>query len=214
MGAKSLLGGLWGGIKNIAPHIKDIAGTVSGAAQGAREGRQQDTTNQLLLQQLAQQNANAANQNAVARATFGAGERDASNRRALMVGLLGGVQDVNIGRPEGSTIPTFNVAGGLRPSALSPEVRAAIMQQLSQGPMEAPPFRETPNMTLPQQGTGEKLLGGVGLVGGLLGGLGGLLGNRQQPASPPTPVDLSQTNPLVFSKKPYQGLFAPAGGLA
>lgn len=152
--------------------LQGIGGVAGGAAKGAQQGRQQDTQTALLQQQLRQQNANSANQNAMSRANFAVGERDAATKRSVMSGLLGGVQDVNIGRPEGSTIPTFNISGGMRPSALSPEARAAIMQQLSAGPMAAPEFRDVPDMELPEAGMGEKLLGGVGLAGGLLGAIG------------------------------------------
>lgn len=215
---KGLIGlGGGGNAGEIASKVAGILGNVgpvaSGAAKGAQDTRQQDTTNQLLLQQLLQQNANNANTGQMDRAKFAAGERDAATKRSITGGLLGGLQDVNIDRPAGSTIPNFNVTGGMRPSALGPEARAAIMQQLSAGPMEAPAYKGVDDLTLPQAGTGEKLLGGVGLAGSLLGGIGQFLG-KQAPQESKAPVDLSQPNPLIFSKKPYQGLFAPTGGMA
>lgn len=122
--------------------IGDVLG--QGAA-GAAEGRRADA--------LAQATAGRVNLDALA----------LDQRRAFLRSLLGGVQDASIGRPEGSTIPTFNVSGGLRPSALTN--RDALMTELS---------RPAPTVEMPKPGLGEKLMGGAGLAGSILGTLGSL----------------------------------------
>lgn len=229
--------------------LSGIGSVAGGAAKGAQDGRQQDAQNQLLLQQIRQQNAQAQATDARERGTYqgndtfrrGTFAQEQQNdmlqrpslfgKQALMGGLMANLQDVNISRPAGSTIPTFNVTGGLRPSAMGQDARdagaamskQALMHMLSGGPAPiemgpqadlGPGYQAPPDLNLPQAGTGEKLLGGLGLVGGLLGGIGQGIGPRGQPQDAKAPVDLSQPNPLVFSKRPYQNLFAPSGGLA
>jgi hypothetical protein len=85
------------------------------------------------------------------------------DRRAALASLLGGgLQDVSISRPEGSTIPTFGVSGGLRPSAMNQQ---ALLAQLS---------KQIAPLELPKAGLGEKIMGGAGMVGNILGALGGI----------------------------------------
>ncbi len=136
--------------------LSRIGGVLGGAGQGAAEGRRSDADTFARTQQV---NLNTTKLN---------------DQRAMLASLLGGVQDAHIGRPEGSTIPTFDVQGGLRPSALT-DKEALIKQLTSQvAPLE-----------MPKQGLGEKVLGAGGLAGGILGALGNIA--RPSAASYRTP---------------------------
>jgi hypothetical protein len=118
---------------------------MSGAAQGAAEGRRADA--------LAQAAAGRVNQDAMAM----------DQKRAVLRSLLGGLQDASISRPQGSTIPTFGVSGGLRPSALGN--RDALMGELS---------RKAPTIDPAVAGKGENIMGGIGTGLNILGSLGRL----------------------------------------
>lgn len=228
--------------------LSSVGAVAGGAAQGAQQGRQFDTSAALELQRIRQQQAEAAAADAFRRgayqgddtfrrAQFGHAQQEDVLKRpglfgkqALAGGLMQGLQDVNISRPQGSTIPTFNVSGGLRPSAMGPEAREAggamarhaLMQMLSGGPAPiqlgpqadlGPGYQAPAEPVLPKAGLGEKLLGGLGLGGSLLGAIGAGL-TRQDPSAARTPpIVPDQPNPLIFSKRPYRGLFAPLGRL-
>ena len=112
-------------------------------------------------------------------------------RNALVAQLLGNAQDVTLGGGSGR-IPKMTVSGGLRPSMLdgmpgagggSP--RAALVSQLSAPTMQAPTYtpgaamQTTPMPQAPTAGFGEKLLGGIGLGGSILGILGQLANKKQ-----------------------------------
>ena len=221
----------------LAPALAGVAGNAlsgvgqvaGGAAQGAQQGRQFDTQSALTQQQLANQAAQDReralmdrDRAGMDRAKFGVDAAGARGRQALAGSLMQGLQDVNIGRPAGSTIPTFNVQGGLRPSAMGDGGREAggnLLRQALMAQMNGEALPEAPGayegaaqIPMPQAGMGEKLLGGLGLGGSLLGALGGAFNRPQAPRTPP--IMSEQPNPLIFSKQPYKGLFAPQGGLA
>lgn len=122
-------------------------------AQGAAEGRRSDA--------YAQAAAGRVNLDAMA----------LDQRRAVLRSLLGGVQDASISRPEGSTIPTFNVTGGLRPSALSD--KPSLLAELG---------RPAPTVDPPVAGAGERAMG---IGGGILGMLGSLGRNPYRYRTPP-----------------------------
>lgn len=244
-----LLGGLGKGLgwlNRAAPLLGSLSGIAGNAATGAAAGRATEAELLLRQQQLQQQTARDAAADAFNRGayqgddTFRRGQfaQQQQNdqlqrpslfgRQALAGGLMQGLQDVNIGRPAGSTIPTFNVSGGLRPSAMGQQARdaggemsrVALMNMLSGGPAPiamgpqadlGPGYQTPAEVPLPQAGPGGTLLGGLGLGGSLLGGLAEILKDRQAPTE--QDVVLDQPNPLIFSKRPYQGLFAPPGGL-
>ena len=211
-----------------------IGQVAGGASKGAQQGRQQDTQNLLLQQQLLQQQArdksgDAFNRGAYQgddtfrRAQFGQQQQNDMLQRpglfgkqALMGGLMANLQDVNIDRPNGSTVPTFNVSGGLRPSAMGQDARgagaemsrAALMNMLSGGPapIEMGPqadlgagYQAPPNLQLPQAGLGEKLLGGIGLGSSLLGGLGAFMGGQQEQAPISTTRDRQASVPSAWA---------------
>ncbi len=139
--------------------LSKLGGVAAGAAQGSASGRRADSEAMIGAQK-------ANNETQVL-----------NDRRTLLSGLLGGLQDASISRPEGSTIPTFGITGGLRPSAISN--KEALMQQLGQ---------QIKPLDMPTAGVGEKILGGVGLGGSLLGALGNIAkkpaASYQQPQAP------------------------------
>ncbi len=157
--------------------IGNVGGVAAGAAAGSAAGRRADSTAMVGAQ-------NANNQTQVL-----------NDKRATMASLLGGLQDASISRPEGSTIPTFGITGGLRPSALTN--KDALIQQLSQ---------QIKPLDLPTAGVGEKILGGVGLGGSLLGALGNIAkkpaASYQQPQAPAgvpsMPWTLPGTGPVMY----------------
>jgi hypothetical protein len=134
--------------------LGSIGDRLGAGASGAAQGRRDDS--------YAQANVGRVNLDALA----------LDQKRAVLRSLLGGLQDATVNRPAGSTIPNFSVSGGLRPSALSN--KDALMAELS---------RPSPTVEMPKPGTGEKLMGGVGSVLGVLGSLGKL--RRPSPATPP-----------------------------
>lgn len=142
---KAALGFVPGG--NIANGIIDGIGAVGGVAGAAAKG----SADQRIAETPGQVGAYRANLEGM----------QLQDKRAALASLLGGgLQDTQIQMPQGSTIPQFNITGGLRPSAMN---QSALLAQLGQkiDPLE-----------LPKAGLGEKILGGVGLGGSLLGALG------------------------------------------
>jgi hypothetical protein len=141
MGVGSFLGSLGkaavGLIPGVGPGLSaalsGIGGVAGGAAKGSADQRMREQP--LILD-----------------------TQKANDRRMMLSGLLGGLEDAHIGRPDGSTIPTFNMTGGLRPSAISN--KEALIKQLGT-PIESP-----------KAGTMEKIMGGVGLGASILGELG------------------------------------------
>lgn len=135
---------------------------------------------------------------------FGASEQQRGMRNALVAQLMGGMQDAKFTGGSGR-IPNVSVTGGLKPSTLDAGglggfgagatntgitggqigPRAALMSQLTQPTMQAPTYTPgaamptTPMPQAPTAGMGEKILGGVGLGGSLLGILGGLFNKKQ-----------------------------------
>lgn len=144
-----VLGGITKGIGAAAPLLGALGGVAGGAAQGSASQRIAETPGQI--------GAYRANLDATA----------LGDKRAALASLLGGgLQDVQISRPEGSTVPTFGISGGLRPSAMN---QSALLEQLS---------KKIDPLKMPEAGLGEKILGGIGLGGSILGALGQLGGQR------------------------------------
>jgi hypothetical protein len=184
MGFLSTLGKIGKGALGLVPGggavgtALDAIGAIGGVASGAAKGSADQRTNEAP----AQIGAYNANLNA----------QQLQDRRAAMASLLGGgLQDAQIGRPEGSTIPTFGITGGLRPSAMNQQ---ALLAQL--GKQVAP-------LEMPKAGLGEKILGGVGLGGSILGALGGIAKKKitpqpQAPASPAAQGTQFPLNPNIY----------------
>lgn len=227
-GGTSLLGTLGGlggtvanGINAAMPALGALGQVASGASQGMAQGRQAEANIALQQQQLRNQTASDAaadafrrsqlqNQDAHGRAGFGLAQQqfrtglpETYARQAMKGGLQANLQDVNIQKPAGSTIPSFNITGGLRPSAMGPEARAAgqemarkaLEMQLAGGPPElsipelsmGQGYQAPTEMAMPQSGWAEKLLGGVGIGGSVLGALGSI-GRQGDPADQITPT--------------------------
>jgi len=143
-GGGGFLSSLIGGFKeDPLGSIGRMGDMLGKGAAGAAQGRRDDS--------YAMANAGRVNLDALA----------LDPKRAALRSLLGGLQDATIGRPAGSTIPNFSVQGGLRPSALSN--KDALMAELG---------RPSPVVPMPTPGTGEKVMGGAGMIGGILGALG------------------------------------------
>jgi hypothetical protein len=177
MGLGSILGALGGGGKLGAAlgAVGNIAGSV---AKGRADGRAQEADYGLRRDQVAGQNA-AANVNA-----------DSTRlRQAMLLSLLGGVQDVNITPPAHIADRMASVTGGMRPSAIQGKqeivdtMRPRIMQALLSG-------QHMPGLTpTPQAGFLDKLLGGIGTAGAFAGALSMPgAGGMKAPTQPQAPV--------------------------
>lgn len=149
---------------------------LGGAAKGSADQRLAEQPGLIGTQNANLQGARDSFSAGMAGAQFGANERDAAMKRAMLASLLGGVQDASISRPEGSTIPTFGVSGGLRPSAMTN--KDALIAQLGSPAMSAPTYQGPSPLEMPKAGLGEKVMGGIGLGGSILGALGGLFGPK------------------------------------
>ena len=158
-----------GFIPGIGPTASKILSGVGSVASGAAAGSAQQRVNEA-PSQVAAYNANLN------------GTALGDKRTALASMLGGGLQDAHIGRPAGSTIPTFDVTGGLRPSAMNQKM---LLDRLSQ-PIDP--------LKLPQAGLGEKILGGVGLGANILGALGNI---AKKPAASFDQADASKGVPSM-----------------
>jgi hypothetical protein len=177
MGLGSILGAIGGGGKVGAAlgAIGNIAGSV---AKGRADGRAQEADYGLRRDQVAGQNA-AANVNA-----------DSTRlRQAMLLSLLGGVQDVNITPPAHIADRMASVTGGMRPSAIQGKqeivdtMRPRIMQALLSG-------QHMPGLTpTPQAGFFDKFLSGLGTAGAFAGALSlPGAGGMKAPTAPQAPV--------------------------
>lgn len=168
------------------------------------------------------------------RAQMGIDAPMARTKQAAYGDALKNVQDVNIDF-QGQTGPMskFNVTGGIRPSMFGQNARdaggelgrQALMALMSKSDVpamtdvpEPSPLVEMPELSQPQgSGVLEKVLGGVGLGGSILGGIGDALKKqppvmnsgmidpetwrKQQLAKKAAPVPtLGMTDPNVFKK--------------
>ena len=181
-------------LANIGTAAKAVAPTLSSAAAGSAKQRIEE----------APALAKAYEANLVG--------TKLGDQRAVLAQLLGsgGLHDVSIGRPAGSTIPTFSIAGGLRPSALGDT--SALAKRF--GTPIAP-------LQMPTAGTLEKVLGGVGLAGNILGALpkfggsspsasSGVFNPSQLPIGSTTPA--SRTNAGIFAPTNPVGASSTTGG--
>lgn len=122
-----------------------------------------------------------------------------NDRRAMLASLLGGTQDASIGRPEGSTIPTFALSGGMKPSNFTN--RDALMQQL--GTQIRP-------LEMPSAGGFEKVLGGIGLGSDIFGAIAKNLPRSQKALSgPATPGNAADPSGVFAGVKMGNGFVDP-----
>lgn len=190
MGLLSMLGKVGAGIAApftggaslaFLPAIDAIGGALSGAAKGSADQRIAEAPALIGAQNSNLAGARDAFSAGLSGQQFNASEQDRALRRQILASLLGGVGDVSISRPAGSTIPTFGISGGLRPSALGN--KEALMASMNQPTMTAPTYQGPKPLDLPQAGMLEKVLGGVGMGAGILGALG----RARKPTSYGTP---------------------------
>lgn len=195
-GGTSLLATLGSIASKAAPIAGAIGNVASGAAKGSADQRLMEGNQALNYAQLQQQGARDrfSSDLAGANAQYGAGMQgaqfaregqDRERKQQILSSLLGGMQDLKHtpGNPK-IAAAMGQSTGGARPSALTGN-NEALMALLGAPQIAAPEFQaptpyagpELPQM--PNAGAMEKILGGVGLGGSLLGALGAL--SKQQP---------------------------------
>lgn len=153
--------------------IAGLVGKLAGKLGGNRaEARAQEATLNQGQDAMNLQGAQVAQNNARQNLAADTGYRQTQQGNAVRAGLLAGAQDAKITRPAG--IPTVEVRGGLRPSAI--KNREAMGDQFQRDAMlrymqGAPGLvTETPSTTpAPQAGKFDKFLNIVGGIGGLAG---------------------------------------------
>lgn len=175
--------GFWGAL---IPAISGLAGLFSKGSKGSQDARlQQDAVNaNIYRDQVAGQLG--LGQLDLAQQQFGLqapGKRMADVARS---GLLQNVGDFSMGGPG-----SWKATGGLRPSVMQGDpatmeaarlLQAAQLKKLASGEQfKAIEFPEMPQQS--KAGWLEKIMGGIGLGGSILGGLGeaGVLGGRPSP---------------------------------
>lgn len=168
----------WGQVAGI---VGSLASNYAGARNAARQQQQVQATTQN-----SQEIAQRQNQNQLmlqmAQLEMLRKQMEESNRqnRAYQTGrgdLLANVQDVRIDTP--GHIPRVNISGGLRPSALGPNARAAgatLSNEALAALMEGDSFMPTPmqgmvdlDANMPREGWFDKLMGAVGAAGNVYG---------------------------------------------
>lgn len=163
----------------------DVAGTVGDTAAAIEKGRQSGADRALKNSQAAQ--------------TYGS----TAYKNALVSALAKNIQDYSVERPNG--VPTVHATGGLRPSAIGPEGRAAATEMNGQAMrqlMSAKPYNALPDDL---NGNGvDTVLGTFGTVGkaiqglstaGKQNGIADLIAEYLKKARPPTAAP--QTPPFV-----------------
>lgn len=158
--------------------LAKLGGVTSGAALGSANQRNSEADQLLRQQQLLQQQARDQFTAGLQGSQFNREGQDRERKQAILMQLLNNTQDLNItpGNPAiAGRMPT--VTGGARPSNLTTN-REALMALLQAPQIQAPQYQAPAPFQLPKQGTGEKVLGGIGLGTSILGALGGLFGSR------------------------------------
>jgi hypothetical protein len=176
-GTAGALGAGLGAAGSIAGSLGSVA---SGAAKGSADQRLRETDPLIRQQQLLQQGARDQFTAGLQGAQFQREGQDRERKQAVLATLLQGTQDQKItpGNPAiASRMPT--VTGGARPSNLTgnPEQLQALLALLGTPQIQSPQYQAPAPLQLPKAGTGEKVLGGVGLGSSILSALGPLLGS-------------------------------------
>jgi hypothetical protein len=163
----------------------DAAGRVGEVVTGAAAGEQYDRLNS---ERTAANLEATRNRGLLDRFEMSTELPSLRAAQAARGGLQANVQDLTIGRPAGSTIPRFEHAGGLRPSAIGPEgrqagaelQRQALLALMGGDEANMPAYQTTGDIqsTLKKPGLRENILGGVGLGTSILGALGRLKTGR------------------------------------
>lgn len=173
--------------KGIYGAVKKKSSAASAAAAGSQDAR------------LKQDQINAQIYNSIVNGELGKGQLDLAQRKFALDApstqatqvvrgdLLGNVKDFSMGGPgagRGSErMAGWTNTGGIRPSAMTDASRQAANLLVQRGleglqnPQQFTPADFGPRPTLSQAGTLEKVLGGVGMFGGLLNGIGDVVNN-------------------------------------
>lgn len=173
-----------------------LSPVVGGIAKGRAEGRQAETDNLMAHDRMVQQAIQQEFANKLGLAGTEANMLDLRANQARHGDLQANVQDVHIPDNERVHIPHWT--GGVRPSALGPNARAAG-QRLSDTALakmgnEGLPTAPVPHISpLPQAGFADKLLGAVGPALGIAGAFPqspnqGATGGPQRMGMPGAPI--------------------------
>lgn len=176
--------GIGAGLGAAGKVLSSVGPVASGAAKGSADQRIKEQQGLLQAQQLKQQQARDSFNAGMAGANFQREGQDRERKAAILMQLLNNTQDQTTtpGNPAiAARMPT--VTGGARPSNLTAN-REALMALLQAPQIQAPQYQAPAPFELPKAGIGEKVLGGVGLGGSILGALGPLLGGLGQPQAP------------------------------
>lgn len=189
LGAGGVIAAPFTGGASLATIIPAIGGVASAVASGRAAGRQSEA-----VLQGANDRSRIAAAQALEDALQGRANLDLRQRQFALAApgqragnsvrgdVLSNVQDAQVMGPVTGThgrVPT--ITGGLRPSLLSgntrqlgaDQSRQALLSQMQGDNFDKLPPINIPQPTpLPQANAFDKILGGVGLAGGLLGGLG------------------------------------------
>ena len=200
----------WGAIAGLATAGLGLAGQVAAQRAAARAGARQEEASANMAQDRFDQSNYAAQQNAtltagsmaeaarLKRAQLGMDAPEQRARQTAWGDILANVQDASIDMP--GHIPKINVSGGLRPSLLGPNARAAgsalstqALQALMTGSdvPEMPDFQKLvltpPEATpLPEASGQDRWLNIMATIGQIAQGADTMNRMRQQrPASTP-----------------------------
>jgi hypothetical protein len=184
----------------LLPALGALGGVLGGAAKGSQDSRTQQDLANASIYRTRTEGELGRGQLDLAQKQFGLTAPGAQARTAISADLLNNVKDATVGKPG-----AWGAQGGLRPSALGDmsKIAALLAARQQMGPLTQgqnpyqPNFGQAPQPT--QAGWFEKLLGGLGLAGGVVGGLGqaGLLGGK--PTTPQNPNSFTPS-PGIFDK--------------
>lgn len=202
-GILSKLGGVPGGGRDWTQLASDIGGILGKSAEGSAQQRIQEAPALIGAQNANVNAADTAFKNQLAGLTAQQGLDSQMRKNAMLAAMLGNLQDAGVSKPANSTIPNFEITGGLRPSAITGGgAREALLALLGgqqarlMTPGQVPTYQGPGQMEMPTAGTAEKLMG----AGGILGQILGTLGKSPVPQTPPfvprtTPGPQTATSP-------------------
>lgn len=155
------------------PAIDALGAVTSGAAKGSADQRSGENRDALGYGQLANNQAQAQFSADLAGANYQREGQDRARRMALLSALLGGAQDSHITPGNPAIAAKMGAStGGLRPSALAGNQEALLALLGGQQDPAAPTYTPAALPQLQKAGGFEKVLGGIGLGGSILGALG------------------------------------------
>lgn len=195
LGTAAAAGGGGLGLSGILGAAGKIGGVLSNASGSQAASRQNDA-----LFNLQRDRATADVYNTAQRSIFDKANTELQQkqfalqapvtraRQTSLGDLLANIQDVNIQAPAGINVP--QITGGLRPSALGPNARAAGGELSRQALMALMNGSDTPTTKLdlltpptiremPQAGGAERVTGQLGTILGLAGTLGEVFGKQK-----------------------------------